>query len=83
MSINENIKNEGLQIFPNPVSDILTVKLNSQISIRSIKTFNLIGKEVSHSYNKNYIDLNHLNSGLYIIEIKTNTNTFYKKIIKE
>ena len=83
LSINENIKNEGLQIFPNPVSDILTVKLNSQISIRSIKTFNLIGKEVSHSYNKNYIDLNHLNSGLYIIEIKTNTNTFYKKIIKE
>ena len=74
----------ALQMYPNPVKDILTLKTNNGISISSIKIFNMIGKEISQSQDKNNVDLSHLKSGLYLVKIETDTKkTLYKKLIKE
>ena len=82
LSVDDTSNGEvAIQMYPNPVEDILSIKANNGITIASIKIFNTIGKEISHSYN-NDVDLSHLNSGLYLVEIKTTANTFYKKIIK-
>lgn len=73
-----------VQIYPNPVRDILHIDFISSVSIKnvSISMFNAQGKEIYHFYpnsmNSN-IDLGKYNPGLYFIKINyLNKGLVYK-----
>ena len=78
---------ETLQVYPNPVKDVLTVKYSGNMSY-SINILNTLGNTVYNSpvtgskiENINLKSLN-LSDGIYIIQlIGNNKNVVYKKII--
>ena len=84
--INEN-NNNVIKLSPNPVSDILNVKLPIlNTNNVNIKIFNLTGNKLlteksnSNTFN---IDLSFLEKGVYFIKIETGRINYIGKIIKE
>jgi len=76
----------GLQVYPNPVTDYLYVKSNSE-DIQNVYISDLSGKVV---ITKEYegidnftINVEYLSNGAYIMEIKTSNNTHIFKVIKQ
>ncbi|REC63197.1 hypothetical protein DRF65_05965 [Chryseobacterium pennae] len=76
-----NLKKKTVEVFPNPVKGILTVKSDSVIE--GIKIINAVGQSLGNSFSNNQIDMNNLPSGLYMIELKLkNGESVVKKIMK-
>jgi len=76
---------ETIAIYPNPTSDKFTIKTNSKSNIETITIYTIYGKEVktNTSYtNKNNVTLETkgLNSGAYLVSIKTDRTSVTKKV---
>ena len=80
----------SLTVFPNPVvQDVLNISFSDQISLENIEInlFDLAGRKIriesiSNAYNKWNIQLGNVNAGIYILQIKGESFTAEKKIIK-
>lgn len=89
LGINE-VANGGIVVYPNPTNESLTVKMeltsSSPVSIRLVNAQGmLIYSETvtsSGSYNKT-IDLSKQSSGLYWLQMTSETNTATKKVVKQ
>ncbi len=82
LSIN-TVENIDLSIYPNPVKDVLYLKVEN-VKIENIELFNILGKSVKNIQLKNTtIDVSAVNSGMYILQIKTEKGITTKRIIKE
>ena len=81
-------KKNIVKIFPNPTTDLLHIELQDFTeSIERIVIYDIIGSQkliVKENINRNKLNLSlsKLNIGIYTIEIITNRNKYYKKIIK-
>lgn len=75
------IHENAVSIFPNPVNDVLTVKIPSSASLISIDIINQLGQIVG-KFSKETIDIANLSSGNYIAKINTTQGSIHKKIIK-
>jgi aminopeptidase N len=73
---------ENITLFPNPVSDILTIQTSENSTFKNALLFNAFGKEILKSSNKQ-INLSALSAGVYFIKVFTNSGNLYRKIIKE
>lgn len=72
----------NLQIYPNPVTDYISVSGASNIDV--INIFSADGKLISGTKNSNRVNVSKLSSGLYFIEIITeNGNSKKFKFIKK
>ncbi len=73
--------NKSIRMYPNPVGNNLTIE--SEIPITKIQIFSLLGRLVKEK-NSNFrkIQLNDLNSGIYMIKIFANDKSVTKKLIK-
>lgn len=86
-SVNEVISDNGINVFPNPVYDFVTVSFRN-IQKTEIMVYDVFGKEVSSGKAKNEriveIDLTSFPSGIYFLCIinKENKNSVIKKIVK-
>lgn len=80
--LNNAIKNEeNIKIYPNPVADIMYLKIdviNEKKSI-DLSITDLSGKELKHEFlNPNcQIDMSTLSKGIYFIRLSKNQNLFY------
>lgn len=74
---------EDITVFPNPVTDILNLICKDEI--KEIKIFDLQNKVISikNKVSNNSIDLNELQAGLYVVQIRTDNTTTFKKFIKK
>jgi Secretion system C-terminal sorting domain len=76
------LNNYNLEIFPNPVIDILTVN-NTNISNGQFNITDIVGRSYKINYNiiadKTQINCAHLSKGLYFLTINGLTTKFYKK----
>ena len=80
LAIEDNSLNK-LIVYPNPIKDFLTIKTLDRI--HEIVIYNSIGGRIYSKENPtNTIDLSLLSSGVYILEIRINEITLFKKIIK-
>lgn len=73
---------KSIFISPNPVTDILHIKTVGNINIKETSIYTVIGKEVLQSTSKN-INIKDLNSGIYIVKIKSEAGVTHKRIIKK
>ena len=84
LSISSNINTLHINLYPNPVSDILRVK-SSFGNINGINIYGINGK-LYRKYNINHgsveLDLSSFESGVYVIKIQTASELFVRKIIK-
>jgi len=82
------IPNVGINLFPNPASTTINLKLNNaNQQIQSLRIFDLQGKIVIQQLayrNQLQIDISSLSSGVYIIEGQTQSGAvFRRKFVKE
>jgi hypothetical protein len=81
-SVNENVKNSEITLYPNPVSNMLHIEIVNSKTDETITITDLPGK-ISLTQpvinNKQTIDISNLQNGVYLI--RTNGST--KKIIKQ
>lgn len=94
-SVNKILLNEQLitnlkttkeiTIFPNPVNDFLHIRLQID-NIMSVLIFSNNGSLIKSIYNLNgkhiRLNLSQLNNGIYTIIVKTNSNTYINKFLK-
>ena len=84
LSISSNISTSHINLYPNPVSEILRVK-SSFGNINGINIYGINGK-LYRKYNINHgsveLDLSSFESGVYVIKIQTASELFVRKIIK-
>ena len=86
--INNEAKNqEEWIVYPNPTKDIIYISSKTNVEIESLSIFDIKGNMIEFLTknglaNNHEIDLSHLKSGLYFLNIKTNKGESFKKIIK-
>ncbi|QIE58378.1 T9SS type A sorting domain-containing protein [Rasiella rasia] len=81
-----NITANEFSMYPNPASDIVTIKSGSLNIIESITVYSILGQEVmSQTANKNEVSLNvsMLSQGTYVVQINMNGQSFMKKLLIE
>ena len=66
LGIGDNFLNK-IEVYPNPVKDVLTINTNQQIDKIEILNFN--GQKLKTFLFQNKVDLNSLNSGIYLVKI--------------
>jgi len=73
-----------IKVVPNPVSDILNIKLSQNEIIKAIILTDINGREVLSSKNNlSSLDVSHLKTGLYIASISTEKGVYFKKFVKK
>jgi len=77
-------KDSDVQIYPNPVSDHVSIKLNSNgkarifsIEGREVMSFELMGGKVETK------DLSTLMNGVYLLQINIGGDLYQKKLLKQ
>lgn len=78
-----NLSNSSLNIYPNPVTENLTIEAAEMI--RNIELYSFDGKIVLQSApntNNLTMRLNELKPGMYFLRVKTTTQLFTKKVVK-
>ncbi len=77
----------NIQIYPIPAVNILNIKTNnSQETIKQVAIYNLSGVQVyNNKFNSNSLSINiaKLHEGIFIIKIKTNFDTYNRKLTIE
>ena len=70
----------SLQIFPNPAHNQLNIRTANQIT--GVSFFDMLGKRIFKGTSK-VIDIETLETGVYVIEIQTTAGTVFRKFIKQ
>ncbi|WP_346984107.1 T9SS type A sorting domain-containing protein [Chryseobacterium sp. POE27] len=81
-----NIKTVGpnVQLYPNPVIDEFSLKIQNDYKIESLKIFDTSGKLVKNIPNlTGRVNISELSAGIYFLKIKTNKGEFLSKILKK
>jgi hypothetical protein len=82
-------ENNTLQLYPNPATTELYVQLEEVSTDYKIAIYNTLGSLLYESTNKvsnstNSINISHLNSGIYFVQITDSENRIYqKRLIKK
>jgi aminopeptidase N len=83
LSVDENILEKSLVIYPNPVKEFFTIYNSSNSNITSIKLYDVLGRMVlDKKGDVKQIEVSHLNGGVLFVEIETEKGIITKKIIK-
>lgn len=78
------IKTSGIIIYPNPVKDILKIKVLDNREVEKILITDIVGKTVVKSTNNSTeIDVNNLKKGIYFIQIHSKKGIATTKFLKE
>ncbi len=74
----------NLEIYPNPVSKYISIKIGNSSSIAAVSIFNFLGKQIMKKMNTNKIDVSNLKDGIYFIKVRDiDGNITVSKIIKK
>ena len=68
-----------ISIYPNPVKDCLTVKVEN---LQSVEVYNLMGQQVMAATTP-IIDFGSLNQGIYFVRVKAGGKTVTERIVKQ
>lgn len=87
VAISKINKDHSVHIFPNPIHDVLNIEFAEGKEF-STKLFNLIGEQIAFEYieekqKRKSLDLAHLKTGVYILEIKQDHKSSFYKLIKQ
>ncbi len=83
VSISEN-SIEGLQFYPNPVTDLITIRADKVLD--KIVIYNMIGQEVivvNNNKTNAQIDMSHLQKGVYFVKVSADKTLTAFKVVKQ
>ena len=75
---------QEIKIYPNPVKDKLFIK-SPNVVLEQVNTYDLSGKMVfeQKDISNDNLDISQLQSGVYILKLKTSVGEVRKKLVKE
>ena len=82
LSSEDTILNNQFEIYPNPVSNILTINYSNNIQLKNISIYTILGQKLFET-TENLIDFSSYSDGMYFVEISTDRGTISKKIVKK
>ena len=88
VGVEENQTPFGIHLYPNPVTDILTIRFDKTIPSKAdVSVHTLEGAVVLHEVklitnNSIQINLKNISQGIYITEIKIDNTTYHARIVK-
>ena len=80
----EALKAQGIKIYPNPVREAIHYEI-AEGSIRQLMVSDLTGKRIlkkTHLPDQGMLDVSYMDSGIYILEIKTGKGIWRTQIVK-
>ncbi len=80
VQVSDNKAKESVKVFPNPVSEKLTLDFPDNLKIYQIQLFNAFGQMILQTQSKQ-IDVSLISNGLYFLNIKAENIEINKKII--
>ena len=86
LSVQQNLTESFLMLYPNPVTKYLNVRLSNGKQIRSLAISDAKGKQVKFcevNQSNVQLDLEMFPSGIYFIRIETEETTLHKKILRK
>ncbi len=89
LGVNESLEDEGFIMNPNPAKDLVMLKTSESSGIiKNITVINSAGSKVLikdfPNNTKNHVfSLQQFDPGMYIVQVTTERNTFFKKLIKK
>ena len=87
LSVDEtSLIDDFVKTYPNPVQDVINIKISGSNKIEAIKILDLKGSELYMDESKtkeSFINTSFLSSGVYLLYIKTDNGSTTRKIIKE
>lgn len=82
LGIDDELLAQGISLYPNPVSDILTI--DSEIPLTKVEIYSVLGrkvKEVDSDFKS--IPTSNLSNGVYVVRIFSENGLVTKKLIKK
>ena len=81
LGVNEALA-DASSIYPNPVSDILNVKLPSNVEVTSVTITDVLGRNAGIVYSNGEMNVSALAKGVYILNVNTTSGSLNQKIVK-
>ncbi|WP_353777330.1 M1 family aminopeptidase [Winogradskyella sp. 3972H.M.0a.05] len=82
LSIDEFALENQLQLYPNPVSALLTIEKPDRLVVDSIRIYNVLGQVVHQQEWSPNLDLSSISSGLLFVQFLTNEGVINKSLLK-
>ena len=82
-SIIEKKAGTTLQLFPNTVSEKLTIQFNSSSEPFTVNVYNLLGEQMFNSANGKYIDVASFSKGIYFINVQQGSKRMFAKFVNQ
>ncbi|KIA90616.1 T9SS type A sorting domain-containing protein [Kaistella jeonii] len=85
LGVTEIINSKNLQVYPNPVKDVLNFKLANNLKVESIELFDMTGKKVITVNSKatQGVNVAGFAKGTYILKVKgSDGNVYIQKVLK-
>lgn len=82
LAVGDNIA-DLVSVFPNPATDVLNVRIPSDVTVTSSSLFDVLGKDTGLRLSNGTINTSNLAQGVYILNIQTDRGALTEKIIKQ
>ena len=79
----DDYSKESFIVAPNPVKDVLNLKVPQSVQIGILQIIDITGKILLEKETVNTINLSELSQGIYFVKVATNKGTQTKRIVKE
>ena len=79
----DTINLESLNVYPNPVINILKIDNPNNLILKSVKLFDIMGRNTDAAFANGEMNIENLSKGIYILQLETDEGTITKKIVRE
>ena len=77
-------ENSSVAVYPNPASDVISLKTAQNVEVTAIEIYNLAGQKVITANEPENIEVSQLSAGTYLLKAKTSDGqSVTKKIVKK
>ena len=80
LSAVDNVQEKNIELFPNPTSGFVTVRMDNNVKLERMMVYNNLGQMLLTSNNE-FMDLSGLHKGLYHLVIVSNKGRFLRTVV--
>ena len=82
LSVDDNLA-EVSSVYPNPMTDVLNVKVPGNVEITNATLFDILGKDTGAKMVNGTMNTANLTAGIYMLKVETSAGTLTQKVIKQ
>lgn len=82
LSVSDNFA-DNVAVYPSPATDVLNVKLPSNVVVESSALVSVLGKTTGVTLSNGVMNISGIAPGVYFLNLETNMGTYTQKVIKK